>query len=62
MQKSYQLSNGSIVKYTSQEWLTPTGNSIDAVGVTPDVVVSYLYEADQEIDNQLRKAIEEISK
>lgn len=62
VQRSYQLNDGSIVKYTSQEWLTPDGNSIDAVGVTPDIEISYIYEPDQEIDNQLRKAIEEISK
>lgn len=61
VQKSYTLSNGSMIKYTYQEWLTPNGNSIDGVGVEPDIEVQYKYEEDVEIDNQLKAAIEEIS-
>lgn len=61
VQKSYALSNGSIVKYTYQEWLTPNGNSIDGVGVEPDIEIQYEYDEKQEIDNQLQTAIKEIS-
>ena len=61
VQKSYSLSNGSIVKYTYQEWLTPNGNSIDGAGVLPDIEIQYEYEENVEIDNQLKAAINEIS-
>lgn len=61
VQKSYNLSNGSMIKYTYQEWLTPNGNSIDGVGVEPSIVVEYQYEENVEIDNQLKEAILEIS-
>ena len=61
VQKSYTLSNGSMVKYTHQEWLTPNGNSIDGVGVEPDIEVIYEYGDTEEIDSQLMSAIKEIS-
>jgi len=61
VQKSYTLSNGGMVKYTHQEWLTPNGNSIDGVGVEPDIEVIYEYDDTKEIDNQLMSAIKEIS-
>ena len=61
VQKSYTLSNGSMVKYTYQEWLTPNGNSIDGVGVQPDIEIQYEYEENVEIDNQLKASIKEIS-
>lgn len=61
VQKSYNLSNGSMVKYTYQEWLTPNGNSIDGVGVAPDIEIQYEYNEKEEIDNQLQAAIKEIS-
>ena len=56
VQKVTTLSNGSIVKYTYQEWLTPKGNYIDKVGITPDYEIKYVY--DEKIDNQKEKAIE----
>lgn len=61
VQKSYNLSNGSMIKYTYQEWLTPNGNSIDGTGVEPSIEIEYKYEENVEIDNQLKEAIEEIS-
>ena len=56
VQKVTTLSNGSLVKYTYQEWLTPLGNFIDKKGITPDVEIKYVY--DEKIDNQKDKAIE----
>lgn len=60
VQKLYTLSNGSIVKYTYQEWLTPKGNYIDSVGIKPDYE-EYL-KVKEEKDNQLEKALEVIVK
>lgn len=43
-------------KFTSAEWLTPTGNCIDTIGLTPDYPIAY---TDLEIyDSQINKAIE----
>lgn len=66
VQKAYQLESGATVKYTIQKWLTPDGNWINEVGVTPDVEVTmngdYYKNPSDETDNQLQKALEEISK
>ena len=56
VQKVYTLSNGAMVKYTHQEWLTPDGNYIDKKGIEPDIEIPYEY--NEKIDNQLEKAIE----
>ncbi len=34
-----ELDNGSVMKYTSAYYLTPLGNNIHKLGITPDVVV-----------------------
>lgn len=57
VQKAYSLQNGSLVKYTFQEWLTANGNYIDSVGIEPDVLIKYVYSKDK--DNQLDKALED---
>ena len=31
------LDSGAMVKYTSSYWLSPNGNSINLVGIVPDV-------------------------
>ena len=58
VQKVHTLSNGAMVKYTHQEWLTPEGNYIDGKGIAPDVEIKYEY--NEAHDNQLDKAIEVI--
>ena len=50
------LSNGSMIKYTSAYWLSPSGKSINGVGIEPDVIV----DQSKEGDTQLDKAIETI--
>jgi carboxyl-terminal processing protease len=60
VQKVFTLSSGALFKYTYQEWLTPKGNYIDRVGITPDVEVSYKYISDGK-DTQKDKAIEILS-
>lgn len=66
VQQAYQLSNGSSLKFTVQKWLTPNGNWINGVGVTPDEIVElsldYANNPVDENDNQLQKAIELLSK
>ena len=36
VQTAYSLSDGSSLKYTTEKWLTPSGNWIDGEGVSPD--------------------------
>lgn len=51
IQKAYNLNDGSMFKYTIQEWLSPSGKSIEGKGIEPDIT-----ETDK--NNQLLKAIE----
>ena len=62
VQITKDLSNGGMIKYTIQNWLTPNGNSIEKVGITPDYEIElseeYINNPSIETDNQLQKAIE----
>ena len=51
VQETKVLKSGAMVKYTSAYWLSPKGNSINKIGIQPDVEVG-------EVDLQLDKAIE----
>ena len=66
VQKVMNLSNGSMVKYTAETWLTSKGNSIDKTGIKPTIEVKiddkYLETGKDKDDNQLQKAIETLSK
>ena len=66
VQKTSKLTDGTMYKYTSAKWLTPNGDCIDEVGLTPDIKVelseSYIDNPIFENDNQLQTAIFEISK
>ncbi len=44
VQEYYEFEDGSALKVTTAEWLTPNGTSIDKVGITPDVIVEYSQE------------------
>lgn len=63
VQKTKILSDGSMIKYTVQKWLTPTGEWINEKGITPTKYVEL--ETNGE-DNQLKEALniikEKISK
>ena len=65
-QELRQLSDGSAVKLTVSNYYTPNGNSINKVGIKPDVEVklaSELLNKDEithEEDNQLQKALDVI--
>lgn len=53
------LSDGSALKVTVAEWLTPAGDAIDEKGITPDyLVVLEQKDVDQNIDPQMDKAVE----
>ena len=40
IQESYKLSTGATIKFTVQEWLSPNGNTVNEVGVKPDIEIS----------------------
>ena len=39
VQEKDVLSSGAMVKYTTAYWLSPNGNSINGIGINPDVEV-----------------------
>lgn len=64
VQQTYDLSDGSMAKYTSARWLRPNGECINGIGLKPDYEVikeDIRDELGYPIDNQLQKAIEVIS-
>lgn len=62
VQQSHQLSTGTSIKYTVQEWLTSNGKSINEKGIKPDEELlmnsEYYFNPTYNNDNQLQKAIE----
>lgn len=65
VQQTMNLEDGSMIKYTIENWLTPNGNWINEVGVTPTKVVEldeiYYQKPISENDNQLQEAINLVS-
>lgn len=55
-QKTWQLDDGSAVKMTTTHYYTPDHTDINGVGITPDAVVEYDEDADE--DTQFSKAVE----
>lgn len=55
VQKTKKLSDGSMIKYTIQKWLTPQGNWVNEKGVDPTEYIEF--DSTKE-DNQLEKAID----
>ena len=66
VQQLKELSDGSVIKYTTQNWLTPNGNWIDKEGITPtdeiELSNEYLENPSVDTDNQFKKALELVSK
>ncbi len=64
VQSIYRLADGSGIKFTTEEYLTPNGNHINGIGVEPDVTVTIPEKAyedgvvTEEEDTQLKKAID----
>jgi len=69
VQHTSDLISGSMLKYTTAEWLTPKGDCVEGIGLIPDVKVTltegvypYPLNKDAGQDNQLQTAIFEITK
>lgn len=62
VQQTTTLPDGSMIKYTTQNWLTPEGNWINEIGVEPTHIIelddTFLENPIRENDAQLNKAIE----
>jgi len=61
VQQTKKLLDGSMIKYTTQKWLTPDGNFINEVGVEPTNVVElseeYFENPSRSTDNQFQEAL-----
>lgn len=55
VQSLEELKDGSMLKITIANWITPKGHIIEGNGLTPDIIVKQL---EGEEDNQLNKALE----
>ena len=68
IQTLYKLSDGSVLKITTDEYYTPKHDKINKIGIAPDVEVDLTidengyYETSMDKDAQLLKAIEILSK
>ena len=66
VQQTKKLLDGSMIKYTTQKWLTPDGNFINEIGVKPtnEVILSedYYKNPSIETDNQLQEALSLLTK
>ena len=62
VQTTKKLSDGTMIKYTIEKWLTPAGNNIDGEGIKPDYDVDLPEDFESnptaENDSQLQKAFE----
>lgn len=62
VQQTKKLSSGAIVKFTIENWLTPSGEKIDQKGIEPTIEVKlddkYYKKPNEKNDNQLQKALE----
>ncbi len=66
VQQTSQLPDGSMIKYTVQNWLTPNGNWLNEVGLEPTDYVEqaneYYNNPINDNDSQLQKALELLTK
>ena len=59
VQQVKNLSDGSMVKYTTAKWLRPNGECVDGEGIKPDYEVEIeVVDENTIVDTQLKKAIE----
>lgn len=63
VQRVLPLTDGTALKLTISAYYTPNGNNIHGVGIEPDVVCEFDSDAyyEQDVDNQLEKAVEVLS-
>lgn len=66
VQETKKLLDGSMIKYTTQKWLTPNGNYINEKGVEPtnevELSEEYYQNPTVENDNQLNEALNLLTK
>ena len=66
VQETANVSNDSMIKFTTAKWYSPNNNCIDGVGIRPNYIVElskkYYSNPSDKNDNQLSKAIEVLSK
>ena len=66
VQQVKKLSDGSLIKYTIENWLTPNGNWIDGKGIEPtdEIQLSdeFFKNPSEKTDDQLQKALDVVSK
>ena len=64
VQRTKNLKDGSLVKYTTSRWLTPNNECIDTYGINPDYNIELDYQYDEAgnvtgaTDTQFNKALE----
>lgn len=65
VQETVTMKDGSIIKYTTKKWLTPSGEWINGVGLEPtdkvELTEEYYSNPTEENDNQLQRALEILS-
>lgn len=57
VQELQYFNDGSSLRLTVAKWLTPAGRDIDRVGITPDRIIEFDYDAEPQVDNQLEEAV-----
>ncbi len=61
VQEMSTLSDEAMIKFTTAKWFTPLGDSIDTIGITPDIIVEltekYAKDPTDENDEQLQMAL-----
>ena len=64
VQRVMPLSDGTALKLTISAYYTPNGNNIHGVGIEPDIECEFDSDAyyEEDVDNQLQRAIQEIEK
>lgn len=63
VQETSDLISGGMVKYTTAYWLTPNGNSINNVGIKPDIEIEYNEQETYTIENdaQVQGALQSVN-
>jgi carboxyl-terminal processing protease len=57
VQQLFELEDGSSIKLTVANWLTPKGRTIEEQGIEPDILVEYTIEDyENDLDPQLDRA------